>query len=169
MFGGVSIERQLDVNCTAPDDPNSLRFCDDRENGIPYRKSFKLAGNVPLPYSVNFSVAFQSNHGIANRNDLTATQGGMYMGMTTGSTRYPASCPAPCPAGAIILPAAVFGQPSMNVQLVDGDTLYSDRINQLDLKFSRTFRAGNLQRHELRCDRELHVDQCVDRHVSATQ
>jgi hypothetical protein len=26
VFGGVSIERQLDVTCTAPDDPNTLRL-----------------------------------------------------------------------------------------------------------------------------------------------
>ena len=46
LFGGFAIERQLDVACTAPDDPNYVAgFCDDRENGVPYRKGFKLAGS----------------------------------------------------------------------------------------------------------------------------
>jgi len=143
VFGGIAIERQLDVNCTSPDDPNSLRFCDDRKNGIPFRKSLKLAGNMPLKWGVNLSVAFQSNHGIASRNNTSTTSpGGMFMGVTRGSTRYPATCPAPCPAGEIIMPTAIFGQPSIVVQLVDGDTLYSERINQLDLKVSRNFRFG---------------------------
>jgi hypothetical protein len=47
LFGGMSIERQPDVNCTSPDNPNSLRFCNDRENGIPFSKTFKIAGKLP--------------------------------------------------------------------------------------------------------------------------
>jgi hypothetical protein len=143
IFGGLSVERQLDVNCTAPDDPNSLRFCDDRESGVPYRKNFKLAGSIPLPWGVALSGVFQSNAGISNRN-MVATTGGMYMGLVRGSTVYPASCPSPCPVGQVIMPTATFGQPSMNVQLIDGDALLTERINQLDFKVSRTFRAGRI-------------------------
>jgi hypothetical protein len=141
VFGGLSVERQLDVNCTAPDDPNSLRFCDDTQNGVPYRKNFKLAGSLPLPWDINFSAVLQSNEGIASRNNAS---GGMYMGLVRGSTRYPADCPSPCPASQIIMPTTSFGQTSMNVQLVDGDTLFSERITQLDFKISRTFRAGRV-------------------------
>ena len=42
VFGGFGFERQLEVACTAPDDPNTLRFCDDRQNDIPFRSQFKL-------------------------------------------------------------------------------------------------------------------------------
>src|SRR6185295_2898430 len=63
VFGGMSFERQLDVNCTAPDNPNSLRFCDDRENDIPFRKTLKLAGSYPVKWGVVVSAAFQSNQG----------------------------------------------------------------------------------------------------------
>jgi hypothetical protein len=144
IFGGLSVERQLDVNCTAPDDPNSLRFCDDRETGVPYRKNFKLAGSIPLPWGVALSGVLQSNAGISNRNMSATTAGGMYMGLVRGSTVYPASCPSPCPVGQVIMPTATFGQPSMNVQLIDGDALFTERINQLDFKVSRTFRAGRI-------------------------
>src|SRR5262249_21466343 len=30
VFGGLSVERELNVNCTNPDNPNSLRSCDER-------------------------------------------------------------------------------------------------------------------------------------------
>ena len=140
MFGGLSVERQLDINCTAPDNPNSLRFCDDRENGVPYRKNFKVAGSLPLPWGVTMSMALQSNEGIASRNNGS---GAMYMGITRGSSRYPANCPAPCPAGQVILPAT-FNPATINVQLVDADTLFSERITQLDLKFTKTFRTGRV-------------------------
>ena len=35
LFGGFTMERTLRVTCDEPDDPNFLRFCDDRENDIP--------------------------------------------------------------------------------------------------------------------------------------
>jgi len=135
VFGGFSVERQLDVTCTAPDDPNTLRFCDDHETGIPYRKNFVVSGFVPLPWQIIVSAAFQSKHG------QTSTR---TMAVTRGSNTYPATCPAPCPAGQVIMPTALFGQPSMTVNLVDGDTVYTDRINQLDVKIARTFRYGRV-------------------------
>lgn len=143
VFGGISIERQLDVNCTAPDNPNSLRFCDDRQDGIPFRKNFKLAGSIPMPWGITVSMALQSNEGIPNRNTNAATAGAMYMGITRGSTRYPASCPAPCPAGQVILPSS-FNPTTIRVQLVNPGTLFSERITQLDLKFTKTFRTGRV-------------------------
>jgi hypothetical protein len=155
LFGGMSFERQLDVTCSQPDDPNvpaalgtiaggvaNAAFCDDRENGIPYRRGFKLAGSLPLPWGITLSGVFQSNHGIAARNNAT---GGMVMAVTRGTTRYPTTCPSPCPAGDIIMPTAIFGQPSMNVNLVDGDTVYSERINQLDLRMAKTVRMRGVQ------------------------
>jgi hypothetical protein len=140
LFGGLSVERQLDANCTAPDNPNSFRFCDDRENGVPFRKNFKVAGSLPLRWGVTMSMALQSNEGIPSRNNAV---GAMYMGITRGSTRYPANCPAPCPAGQVILPAS-FNPATLNVQLVDADTIFSERITQLDLKLTKTFRTGRV-------------------------
>jgi hypothetical protein len=135
LFGGIAIERQQDVACTAPDDPNTLRFCDDRENGVPFRKGLKLAGSFPLPWGITVSGVLQSNQGTASSRTVVATRGG---------TTYPSTCPAPCPAGQVILPTAVFGQSSLTVNLVDGDTVYTERINQLDLRAAKTVRYGRL-------------------------
>jgi hypothetical protein len=136
LFGGLAVERQLDIACTAPDDPNTLRFCNDHENGVPFRKGFKLSGTVPLPWGINASVVFQSNHGTSSSRTLVATR---------GVTRYPTNCPAPCPAGQIILPSNLFGQTSLTVNLVDGDTVYTDRINQVDLRFGKTMDVGRMR------------------------
>lgn len=136
LFGGLAVERQLDIACTSPDDPNTLRFCNDHENGVPYRKSFKLAASLPLPWGITFSGVFQSNHGTASSRTVAATR---------GITRYPTNCPAPCPAGQIILPSTVFGQSSLTVNLVDGDTVYTERINQLDLRAAKTFSLGRIR------------------------
>ncbi len=87
--------------------------------------------SMPLVWGITVSGVFQSNHGIAARNNAT---GGEVMAVTRSTTRYPRTCPAPCPAGQIIMPTAMFGQASMTVNLVDGDTVYTERINQLDLR-----------------------------------
>ena len=57
----MALERQRDVNCTSPDNPNTVRFCDDMQNNIPFSKQFKLAGSYPLPYGIQLSGSFQSN------------------------------------------------------------------------------------------------------------
>ena len=143
LFGGFALERQQEVTCTAPDNPNTLRFCDDRENGLPYRKQFKLAGTYPLPWGVSLSGSFQSVQGSTSNRGATPTSAD-YMGITRGTTRYPASCPAPCPAGAVILPTS-FSPATFNLLLEDEDTKYTERINQLDLKLQKTFRSGRVQ------------------------
>jgi hypothetical protein len=142
LFGGVSIERQLNVNCTSPDNPNSVRFCDDRENGVPFNKNFKMAASYPMPFGIILSGSFQSQVGNAIRN-MTTTVGGEVLSATRGTTRYPATCPAPCPAGAVILPAT-FQPATLTVQLVPNYTVFTERINQLDLKLSKTIRAGRV-------------------------
>jgi carboxypeptidase family protein len=142
LFGGVSFERQLNVNCTSPDNPNSVRFCDDRENGVPFNKNFKMAASYPMPFGITLSGSFQSQVGNAIRN-MTATTGGEVLSATRGTTRYPTNCPAPCPAGAVILPAT-FQPAALVVQLVPNNTVFTERVNQLDLKLSKTFRAGRV-------------------------
>ncbi|OFW29421.1 MAG: hypothetical protein A3H97_17240 [Acidobacteria bacterium RIFCSPLOWO2_02_FULL_65_29] len=134
LFGGFGFERQQDVTCTAPDNPNTLRFCDDRENGLPFRRQFKLAGSYPLPYGITLSGSWLNVQGSTSTRNLAITR---------NSTRYPANCPAPCPAGAIILPAA-FQPATFTLQLIDQDTVYTERVNQLDLKVTRTFRMGRV-------------------------
>jgi hypothetical protein len=135
IFGGVAFERQLDKSCTAPDNPNSLRFCNDFENDLPYRTNFKLAGMVPLPWGIVVSGVMQSNQGTTSSRTMAPTR---------GRDRYPNDCPAPCPAGQIILPSNVFGQSSLTIPLVDSDTVFTERINQLDLKIAKTFRYGRV-------------------------
>jgi hypothetical protein len=141
--GGVAIERERFKNCTSPDNPNypsttasamnGVGLCDEFQLDIPYRPSWKLFGTREIGFGVNVSMAFQSNYGPSSSR---------VMAVTRGSSRYPANCPAPCPAGQVIMPSAVFGQPSMTYNLEPIRATQVERITQLDFKVSRTFRAG---------------------------
>jgi hypothetical protein len=76
LFGGWTIERQLDRDCDMTagtnllNDPNSLRFCDwtgdlYQELGtiprIPHRHEFKLAGSVPIKWGFEVNGSVYSN------------------------------------------------------------------------------------------------------------
>ncbi|MGE0462641.1 MAG: hypothetical protein AB7Q16_14850 [Vicinamibacterales bacterium] len=66
------------------------------------------------------------------------------MTATRGLTRYPANCPSPCPAGQVIMPTAVFAQPTLTFNLVPESSVFVERITQLDFKVTRTFRFNRL-------------------------
>jgi Carboxypeptidase regulatory-like domain len=146
IFGGVSVERQRDAFCTAPDDPNKVSgtagvyntdlWCDDFAHGqTPYRKNYKLAGSLPPFWGFTVSAAFQSNEPLTASRRMTATR---------GTTRYPADCPSPCPAGQVILPSTVFYQPTLTFNIEPESSVFVERITQLDFKVTRTFRYGRI-------------------------
>jgi hypothetical protein len=136
----MSFERQLEVNCTSPDNPNTLRFCDDRDNGIPFAKTLKLAGSYPLMYGITFSAVLQSNQPSPPTTNATTTN----MTFTRGTTLYPKTCPAPCPAGAIIGATSVMNQTSLTVALNPPQLFFNERITQFDIKVSKTFKVNRL-------------------------
>jgi carboxypeptidase family protein len=142
MFGGLSIERELNVNCTQPDNPNSQRFCDERhlEDGftIPWRNNLRLAGSYPAPFGITVSGSLQSNRGVA----IGSTTAGSASYAVGATTRYPANCPSPCPAGALVIGPSLTVT-TLTVPLVPYLVNVADRINQLDLKASKTFRMMN--------------------------
>jgi hypothetical protein len=148
LFGGVAFERQQDTNCSAYDNPNNLRFCDDLQNDVPFSTQFKLAGSYPLPWGIQLSGSFQSNESPSGTFGFTTASIAttQYMSITRGTTRYPANCPAPCPAGAVILPATFIGSPltptQLNIATTPANAYFLDRINQLDFKVQKNFKVN---------------------------
>ena len=142
LFGGIALEKDLETNCFSPDDPNFTegtvaqlsRFCDDRKNGLAFQNNFKVSGVYPLPWDVTLSGSFQSTQaGTEETTFYTITR----------TLRYPADCPAPCPAGALVV-GPQLTRSSLSVYLNAPGTEFGDRINQLDLKVTRTFKAGRV-------------------------
>jgi hypothetical protein len=151
-------ERMITNTCDEVANPNLLLYCDQSQSGLPFRTQFKIAGTVPIKYGINASVAFQSLpgylYGTAAQYALTGVSGPS--GITTNNppngagtvllltrTSTYTSCPGNsasqgCVVGALINPTQTVS--SLSVPLVAPMTEYGDRINQLDLSLSKSFK-----------------------------
>jgi len=125
VFTGASWDRQIRIECEQAD-PNNLRFCDQSDFGMPYRTMFKLAGTYPLPYGFEISGSFQSYPGGSQQVD----DGEPWLDVDYNVTRT-------------ILPALV--QSSVTIPLIQPGTKFLPRMNQLDVRFSRVFRVGQVR------------------------
>jgi hypothetical protein len=138
LFGGLVWERELENTCSsAVDNPNALRFCDDNALDLPYATNFRLAGSYPLTWGIMVSGVLQSNDGGAQALSYS---------LVRNSTRYPTGSnpkfPAtPNVAGQIVLPST-FNPATLTVALEPTGRLRNERLTQLDLRASKTFRVG---------------------------
>jgi Carboxypeptidase regulatory-like domain len=179
LFAGWTIEHQVDRDCDMTagtnllNDPNSLRFCDwtgqlykdlGKVSGIPYRSEFKITGNVPLKWGVQFSASlyadpvYSANFGTNlayNNTTLIYSPGAYYAGQLNGlymvnwsitpNTRYPSDCAAcpkdPSPSdptrGAVVDPGLKQG--SELIPLVAPGSRLTPRLNQLDIGVRKVF------------------------------
>jgi hypothetical protein len=113
LFGGWSTDRTVSVNC-AGNDPNTFRYCDQRELDIPLRHDFKFNGSYPLPFNTSIGAAFQSYAGLP-LSALWTVPANVFPG---GRTQ------------------------SVIVNLVPPGSKYLDRWSQLDLSAHKRLRVG---------------------------
>lgn len=116
FLGGTSTGRTLSITCEVAD-PNNWRFCDQTESDVPLQTQFKLSGSMSLPYGVRLGASFQSRPG----NERIVT----YAVVRS------------------ILPTLT--QTSVNVRLNEPGSLYNDRVNQLDVTLSKSFRGHGVE------------------------
>ena len=114
--GGATIGRTNDNACFVVDSPEALRFCDVTR---PMQTNFKFSVVYPLPWDLQTSAAFQSFPG----PEITANWA------APASAVYNLGRPL---AG---------GVSSVTVPLVSPGTMYGERLNQLDLRVTRSFNA----------------------------
>jgi hypothetical protein len=141
-FGGFNTERVRQNSCAQPGDPNLLILCDDSSNHLPFQPSLKLSGSVPVWRSLVLSGSWQNlqgyNAGLDGHQTGTPSYGSDFL--ITRTTRYPASCPAPCPAGSLVLPNLTLA--SLVVPLAPYGSVFTERINEVELRVSRPFHVG---------------------------
>jgi len=128
VMGGLNIGNQTSVGgnsfsstsrCFVVDSPQELYQCDQQQ---PYRVQLKLMGSVPLPWSLMAAANFQSVKGPM----LTANY-------TASNAEVQASLGRPLSGNAS----------TVTIPLIQPYTMYGERINQLDVRLSRSFRLGS--------------------------
>jgi hypothetical protein len=164
VFGGFSWERSLSRNCgtsllkadgtPAFVSPNEARFCDDFLLDIPYSLDFRAGLSYPLPWGITFGASFlQNDEGSLVPTYLFASATRYPTGdtgttvrfvngifKTTGRQTAPA-CPAPCTPGALVAgPVYTGAATGTSVALAYTGQYDAERLKQIDIKFSKTFR-----------------------------
>ncbi len=121
VFGGTSTGRTLVSTCQV-EDQNALRFCNEGDYAVPFATQFKLSGTYPGPLGIRVSGSFQSQPGTERTINYQVT---------------------PTIASTITQGRIVLTQAQVNVRLNEPGSAYNDRVNQLDMSLSRTFRGGH--------------------------
>ena len=122
VAGGLSTGRTATDACFAIDSPQALRYCSVTP---PFRTQIKLNGSYMLPWSLRASAVFQSLPGIPIVANYTATLEEV----------------APSLGRALS-----GGARTVTIQnLVEPQTMFEDRIQQVDVRFSRSFQVRGVR------------------------
>src|SRR5262249_27529687 len=122
------------------------------KSGIPWLTSFKTGGTITVPLGLQVSGIFQSYRYTLGSAPLTgsytnsATTSPVGAGpgwLITPTTRSPAHCLGAGRPGALVDSGMTVA--SLSVPLQAPGTVFSDRINQLDLTVGRWFTAGRVR------------------------
>ena len=139
LIGLVQIHGSNSSNTTY-NNPNSLRFCDERGK-LPFRHELKVIATMPIKWGIEGSAIVQSS-----------PEDFKYLNWDiTSAARYSADCVG-CAAGTVIAPAAITTG-SERIALAEPGTRYADRLNQVDLGLKKTFKF----REKIRLQAQLDV------------
>ncbi len=130
MYGGVTAGKQTTTFCEV-DDPNSLRYCDQRDLNMPYLTQFKLAGTYPLPWGISLSGSWQGLPGVPVG---TARQDAEYV---AAQNRIPdPSLNVEYIVTRTQIPSLTVA--SVTVPLIEPGTQFLDRRNQIDIRLAKS-------------------------------
>ena len=132
LFGGTSTGRTVAMTCDQPDNPNLLRFCDQRESGVtpPMTTSFKVSGSYSLKYGIQFGMSYVRQPGDGLQTNWLITR----------TTRYTTDCLGPCTPGALVMPT--LSEASLTIPLIPTGVDTLPAINNWDMRLGKRFRVG---------------------------
>jgi len=127
LQGGVSFGQTKDNNCFTVDSPQQLYHCQVTVPWWAGNGQIKFAGSYPLPYGIELSGVYQNLPGV------------------------------PILANVIFFPGDIVGLgrtlsgPNVTIPVIEPNTQYEDRINQVDFRMAKVFR-GDFGRFRLTFD-----------------
>lgn len=136
VLAGVSVGKTVTKNCALVDNPMTLRFC---ENDQPYLASYRVSGGYTLPWKITVSGVYQS----IPPNQIAATPScacwtysnanGAYTSAFGANYTVSNTTPGNTLGRSIATPGGTF-----TVPLLAPYTEFSDRVNQVDLRVTKT-------------------------------
>jgi len=133
LSGGVSIGRMVTDNCVVVDTPQDARpgFCRTaRPWGAATDVKFLVV--YPLPYDVQTSAIYQNSPGIPITANYVVTNAQIAPSLGRNLSD--------CAVGAVTCNA------NRTIALIPDNSMFEPRAQQLDLRFTRTFRLGGTRR-----------------------
>jgi hypothetical protein len=118
FLGGITTERRRSTSCDERDNPNGYRFCDAVP---PFRTQVKLSAIYQAPWDVQISGAYFGTPGPSVSATYTVTAaiaGRSIIGSTAGAT-------------------------TMNVNLIQPNTVFLDYLHRFDMRLAKNFRFGS--------------------------
>ncbi len=126
LSGGLSTGRTVTDNCAVIMDSPQRRFC---HVTLPFasQTQVKFSGAYPLPWNFQASATYQNLPGIPVASSYVASNAEIRptLGRNLGSCGASATCTA-----------------NATIDLIEPNTLREDRIQQLDIRLSRSFTVG---------------------------
>jgi hypothetical protein len=117
--GGASFGSTTTDRCFVVDSPQELLFCRDEP---PYRGQFKFNGVYPLPWDLQVSSVFQSHPGpaVLASHVVSSAEVAQSLGRPLSGNQANVTIP----------------------NIIEPNTIFEGRSNQLDVRFTRIFRLG---------------------------
>jgi hypothetical protein len=127
VSGGISVGRTVDDNCVVVDSPQDARpgFCKTTPTWGSGTQ-VKFLAVYPMPWELQTSIIYQNFSGVENTPTVTLTNA--QIAPSLGRNLSQCGTAATCTA-------------TVTVPLVSPGTMFEDRLQQVDLRFSRTFRV----------------------------
>jgi len=125
LSGGLSVGRTVDDNCVVVDSPQDARpdFCKTTPSWGSGTQ-VKFLAVYPMPWDLQTSLIYQNFGGVENTPTVTLTNA--QIAPSLGRNLSQCGTAATCTA-------------TVTVPLVPAGTMYEGRLQQVDLRFSRTF------------------------------
>jgi hypothetical protein len=133
LSGGVSIGRTVTDNCVVVDSPQDARpgFC---RTARPWSAAtdVKFLVVYPLPYDIQTSAIYQNSSGIPITANYVVTNAAIASSLARNLSD--------CAIGAATCNA------NRTIALIPDNSMFEPRAQQVDLRFTRTFRFGGMRR-----------------------
>ena len=131
VSGGLSIGRTVDNNCVVVDSPQDARpdFCETKPTWGSGTQ-VKFLAVYPLPWDMQTSVIYQNFGGVENTPTITLTNA--QIAPSLGRNLAQCGAAATCTA-------------TVTVPLEPPGTMWESRLQQVDVRFSRTFRVQDFR------------------------